>query len=128
MRFAASLPPFRAHPLSPVVADPRSSRFEKWYATNEMLTEQDPLPFSLSLPEVALDLTGLGGIIAAIYAGSYAYYLSARMEEAANKAAKQAARAKAAPAAKAKAKAKAAPAPAAASPAADASEEPAAAP
>ena len=122
MRLAASLSPFRARPLSPVVADPRSSRFEKWYATNEMLTEQDPLPFSLSLPEVALDLTGLGGIIAAVYAGSYAYYLSARMEEAANKAAKQAAKAKA------KAKAKAAPAPAAASPAADAAEEPAAAP
>ena len=71
--------------------------------------------FDLSLPEIALDLTGLAGIVVAIYGVSYAYYLQQKMEAADAKAAKKAAadKKKAAAAKKAEAAAKKAAAPAA---------------
>ena len=95
------------------------NEFTKWFEDNTVLNEPEALPFSLSLPEVALDLTGLAGVVVAIYAGSYAYYLSARMAEAENKAAKQKARASKDKAAKAKPPAK----PAAAAPTLASAEE-----
>ncbi|KAK7239116.1 hypothetical protein SO694_00027270 [Aureococcus anophagefferens] len=95
------------------------NEFTKWFGENTVLNEPEALPFSLSLPEVALDLTGLAGVVVAIYAGSYAYYLSARMAEAENKAAKQKARAAKDKAAKAKPPAK----PAAAAPTLASAEE-----
>ena len=86
--------------------------FERWYAGDARLTRRAPVPGpSLSLPEIALDVTGVSGIIAAIYAGSYAYYLTRQMAEKDAKAAKQKARdaqVKKADAAKAKAEAAAA--------------------
>ena len=84
--------------------------FERWYAGDARLTRQPPGP-TLSLPEIALDVTGVSGIVAAIYAGSYAYYLTRQMAEKDAKAAKQKARdaqVKKADAAKAKAAAAAA--------------------
>jgi hypothetical protein len=115
-RRGTSRAPRRRRPDAPFS---RPRRFTKWFEDNTVLNEPEALPFSLSLPEVALDLTGLAGVVVAIYAGSYAYYLSARMAEAENKAAKQKARGAKDKAAKAKPPAK----PAAAAPTLASAEE-----
>merc|ERR1719258_481471 len=74
----------------------------------DLLSKKDLFSLDLSLPEIALDLTGLAGIIVAIYGVSYAYYLQQKMEAADAKAAKKAAadKKKAAAAKKAEAEAK----------------------
>ena len=82
--------------------------FTTWYEGNDLLSKKDLFSFDLSLPEIALDLTGLAGIVVAIYGVSYAYYLQQKMEAADAKAAKKAAadKKKAAAAKKAEAEAK----------------------
>merc|ERR1719231_480475 len=75
--------------------------FEEWYLGNELLTQKDLFSFDLSLPEIALDFTGVAGIVVAIYGVSYAYYLQNKMDAADAKAAKKAAADKKAAAAKA---------------------------
>ena len=82
--------------------------FTTWYEGNDLLSKKDLFSFDLSLPEIALDLTGLAGIIVAIYGVSYAYYLQQKMEAADAKAAKKEAaeKKKAAAAKKAEAAAK----------------------
>ena len=65
--------------------------FTTWYEGNDLLSKKDLFSFDLSLPEIALDLTGLAGIVVAIYGVSYAYYLQQKMEAADAKAAKKAA-------------------------------------
>ena len=72
-RDAAATPPPRRHAAAPPPRRPRLRRFD------------------LSLPEVALDLTGFAGIIVAVYGVSYAYYLQNKMDAAAAKDAKKAA-------------------------------------
>ena len=47
--------------------------FTTWYEGNDLLSKKDLFSFDLSLPEIALDLTGLAGIVVAIYGVSYAY-------------------------------------------------------
>ena len=82
--------------------------FTTWYEGNDLLSKKDLFSLDLSLPEIALDLTGLAGIIVAIYGVSYAYYLQQKMEAADAKAAKKEAaeKKKAAAAKKAEAAAK----------------------
>ena len=82
--------------------------FTTWYEGNDLLSKKDLFSLDLSLPEIALDLTGLAGIIVAIYGVSYAYYLQQKMEAADAKAAKKEAaeKKKAAAAKKAAAEAK----------------------
>ena len=82
--------------------------FTTWYEGNDLLSKKDLFSLDLSLPEIALDLTGLAGIIVAIYGVSYAYYLQQKMEAADAKAAKKEAaeKKKAAAAKKAEAEAK----------------------
>lgn len=53
------------------------AEFDTWYKGNELLTGSDSGALdSLSLPEIAFDLTGLLGFLVGIYAVSYAYYIS----------------------------------------------------
>jgi len=63
--------------------------FATWYEGNDLLSKKDLFSLDLSLPEIALDLTGLAGIVVAIYGVSYAYYIQQKMEAADAKAAKK---------------------------------------
>ncbi|KAJ1448099.1 hypothetical protein M885DRAFT_540357 [Pelagophyceae sp. CCMP2097] len=59
--------------------------FRAWFDQNDVLTAPPPADEgffqSLTLPEVALDLTGLLGIVVAVYAASYAFFLSQQVDE-----------------------------------------------
>ena len=68
--------------------------FGTWFEGNDLLNKKDLFSFDLSLPEIALDLTGLAGGVVGIYGVSYAYYLQQKTEAADAKVAKKAAAAK----------------------------------
>ena len=68
--------------------------FGTWFEGNDLLNKKDLFSFDLSLPEIALDLTGLAGVVVGIYGVSYAYYLQQKTEAADAKVAKKAAAAK----------------------------------
>jgi len=72
------------------------TEFATWFKGNELLTPPSG-PFSgtldgIPLPTIALDVTGLAGVIVAVYALSYAYYVSQQLADAEASAAKAAAR------------------------------------